>query len=80
MATDSAADVTALRLSRRRLQIVHLVAAGLSNEQIAVRLHITANTVKSLLSLAFQDLGATNRAHLVAIAMRAGLLEGSDPS
>jgi DNA-binding CsgD family transcriptional regulator len=72
--------VVATSLSRRRLQIVRLVAAGLSNEQIGSRLHISVNTVKSLLALSFHDLGALNRAHLVALAYRAGLLEGSDPS
>jgi DNA-binding NarL/FixJ family response regulator len=59
-------------LTEREDQVLHLVAQGLANKQIAIRLGISAHTVKFHISSIYAKLGATNRAE----AIRAGLLKG----
>jgi DNA-binding NarL/FixJ family response regulator len=61
-------------LSRREQQVLTLVAAGKSNDQIADDLVVAVRTVKYHLSNALSKLGAQNRAHAVAIAIKAGHL------
>ena len=61
-------------LTPRQVQILQLIAEGLSNEQIANRLRLSAETVKSHVSAVHAKLGADSRAHAVAIAFRHGLL------
>lgn len=57
-----------ITISPRRLQAVALVAAGHTNLQIAESLHVTENTVKTLLRKSTVQLGARNRAHLIRCA------------
>ncbi len=61
--------------SPRELQILGLIAEGCSNAEIAKRLYISETTVKTHLVRVFDKLGAQDRAHAVALAMRHGLLE-----
>jgi DNA-binding CsgD family transcriptional regulator len=61
------------KLSERRREILSLVAQGLTNKEIGVLLHITEDTVKATLRIAFAQLGAKNRAQAVQIAQRDGL-------
>jgi DNA-binding NarL/FixJ family response regulator len=61
-------------ISPRQLEILQLVATGLSNEEIAQELHISRQTVKNHLTAAMRALGARRRGQAVAAAMRAGLL------
>jgi DNA-binding NarL/FixJ family response regulator len=63
-------------LSARELGVLRLVAAGLSNRQIAETLTISARTVKFHMTAIFNKLGADNRAQAVAIAAERGLLSG----
>jgi DNA-binding NarL/FixJ family response regulator len=63
-------------LSARELGVLRLVAAGLSNRQIAETLTISARTVKFHVTAIFNKLGADNRAQAVAIAAERGLLSG----
>jgi DNA-binding NarL/FixJ family response regulator len=63
-------------LSARELGVLRLVAAGLSNRQIAETLTITERTVKFHVTAIFNKLGADNRAQAVAIAAERGLLAG----
>lgn len=60
--------VSALGLTARELQMLELVAAGLSNKEIAAREFVTENTVKTHLSRAFEKLGAERRTQAVQIA------------
>ncbi len=60
--------------TRRELEVLKLVADGCANGEIARRLFITERTVKFHLSGLLQKLMARDRAHLVALAFRAGLL------
>lgn len=62
-------------LSPRETEIVQLLADGLSNKQIARRIGISETTVKGYLSQLFEKLGAADRAHAVALALRSRLIE-----
>ena len=61
-------------LSARELEVLHLIAEGLSNREIADRLFITINTVKKHTRLTFDKLDVANRTHAVARARELGLL------
>ncbi|SIM60551.1 response regulator [Micromonospora cremea] len=61
-------------LSPREVDVLRLVAQGLSNGEIGLRLHITEATVKTHLLRAFAKLGVTDRTAAVTTAMAAGLL------
>ena len=66
--------MSAPMLTQREQQILELLADGLGNKQIAARLGITTNTVKTHLELLFDKLDVSSRAEAVATAARAGLL------
>jgi DNA-binding NarL/FixJ family response regulator len=61
-------------LTTREAQILALLAEGLVNKQIAARLGISGNTVKTHLAALFHKLGVSTRAEAVAAGARAGLL------
>lgn len=61
-------------LSPREIEVVELAAEGLGNVEIARRLGLSALTVKSHLARMTRRLGARDRAHLVLLALRAGVL------
>lgn len=61
-------------LSEREIQVLVDVADGRSNKWIGEHLELSALTVKSHLARISRKLGTGDRAHMVAIAMRAGLL------
>lgn len=61
-------------LSDRELQVVQFVADGHTNRAIGEELNLSALTVKSHLSRIGRKLGTGDRAQMVAICMRAGLI------
>ncbi|WP_194898181.1 response regulator [Catenulispora pinisilvae] len=61
-------------LTARELEVVTLVAAGLSNEDIAGRLFVTPLTAKTHVNRAMTKLGARDRAQVVVIAYESGLV------
>ena len=61
-------------LSNREREILALLADGLGNKQIAGRLGISTNTVKTHLELLFEKLGVSSRAEAVAAGVKQGLL------
>ncbi|WP_293286978.1 LuxR family transcriptional regulator [Oricola sp.] len=63
------------RLSARERECLHWTASGKTSNEIAVILNLSEHTVNHYLSAASQKLGAANRAHAVAKAFRAGLLD-----
>ena len=65
-------------LTGRELEILGLIAAGLTNQQIADQLFLTLDTVKWYNKLSFQKLGVHSRTQAVARAHALGLL--GDPS
>jgi DNA-binding CsgD family transcriptional regulator len=58
-------------LTVRQIDVLRLAADGLTNQQIADRLEIGPETVKTYLHQAYVKLGANNRAHAVSLARRA---------
>jgi DNA-binding NarL/FixJ family response regulator len=61
-------------LSAREIEVLDLVAEGLSNRQVARRLFISEATVKSHLVHAFTKLDVDNRTAAVSAARQAGLI------
>ena len=61
-------------LTARELEVVTLVASGLSNEEIASRLFVTPLTAKTHVNRAMTKLGARDRAQVVVIAYESGLV------
>jgi two-component system nitrate/nitrite response regulator NarL len=60
-------------LTRREIQIMHLVSQGLSNKEIGVRLSITEGTVKNHVHNALEKLQLENRIQAAAYVVRHGL-------
>ena len=65
----------AFGLTRRELEIVQMVVAGHANKEIAERLSIGENTVKSHLTHIFDKLGASSRIELALFAAHHGMLD-----
>jgi DNA-binding NarL/FixJ family response regulator len=61
-------------LSNSDRAIVQHVAAGLTNKQIAARVHLSPHTVKDRLERIAADLGVRSRTEIVVESMRAGLV------
>jgi DNA-binding CsgD family transcriptional regulator len=64
----------ALGITRRELEILELVAQGMSNREIAGRLYVSENTVKTHCSRAFDKLGARRRTQAVQLGKEFGLI------
>jgi NarL family two-component system response regulator LiaR len=63
-----------LGITRRELEILGLVARGLSNREIGETLFVSENTVKTHCSRAFDKLGARRRTEAVQRSKELGLL------
>jgi two-component system, NarL family, response regulator LiaR len=66
--------VSKLGITARELEILALIAAGLSNREIADRLFVSENTVKTHSSRLFDKLGAKRRTQAVQIGKTARLI------
>jgi len=63
-----------LGITARELEILTLIARGLSNREIATQLFVSENTVKTHCSRAFDKLGAARRTQAVQRGKELGLL------
>ena len=63
-----------LGITRREMEILALVARGMSNREIAGKLYVSENTVKTHCSRAFDKLGARRRTQAVQLGKEFGLL------
>ena len=68
------AKVSALGITPRELEILELIAAGLSNREIGERVHVSENTVKTHSSRIFAKLGAQRRTQAVQLAKELRLI------
>ena len=73
-AHDDADDPPSESLTPREVQVLELLAEGLPNKGIAVRLSISDQTVKFHVASICGKLGATNRTDAVRRAVRRGLI------
>jgi DNA-binding NarL/FixJ family response regulator len=62
-------------LSNREREILDLLAQGLTGEQVAERLFLSAETVKTHIRNAMSKLEASTRVHAIAIALREGYIQ-----
>lgn len=63
-----------LVLTPREAEVLQMVADGLGNKQIAQKLFLSGETIKSCVDRIRGKLDARNRAHAVSIAIRHGLI------
>jgi DNA-binding NarL/FixJ family response regulator len=67
-----------LSLTSRQVEILRLVAEGLTNKQIAAELYIEVETVKGHLTHAMHKLGAMNRVEAILLGHNAGVISLPD--
>jgi two-component system, NarL family, response regulator LiaR len=68
------ARIERLGITPRELEILELIAAGMSNREIAEKLFVSENTVKTHSSRLFSKLDARRRTQVVQRAKEAGLI------
>jgi len=66
-------------LTDRERQVLSLVAAGLSNEEIAARLVLSPATARTHVSRIMTKVAARDRAQLVVLAYESGLVQPGNP-
>lgn len=68
------AQLKQLGITKRELEILELIAQGMSNREIAEKLFVSENTVKTHSSRLFDKLSAKRRTQAVQIAKENGLI------
>jgi DNA-binding NarL/FixJ family response regulator len=63
------------RLTAREIEVLHLIAGGNANKEIAARLSITEETAKGYVKNILTKLGANDRTHAVTIGLKRGIIE-----
>ena len=74
LGTEAPAPSAAAALSRRELEVLELVAAGLTNEAIAARLVLSVRTVERHLANVYAKLGVSGKAGRAAAAAQFSVL------
>ena len=72
---DAQGQTTQEDLTKREQEILVLIVEGLSNSQIAERVHISENTVKKHLGSILEKLHLNNRVEAAVYAVREGLVD-----
>lgn len=67
-----------VRLTQAQLDVMRLVARGMTNEQIAGRLFVTPDTVRTVLRNSFKALGTQDRTSAAVKCYAAGLITADD--
>ena len=62
----------------RELDVLKLIAGGLSNKRIADRLGLTESAVKHVVTVILSKMGASDRAHAVALAIDRNIIDLGD--
>ena len=68
--SDVPSELAALGVTSREMDVLHLVADGLGNREIASRLYLSPRTVKSHVASLFRKTGARHRMDLVSLTRR----------
>ncbi|CAH0994079.1 HTH-type transcriptional regulator MalT [Emticicia aquatica] len=68
-------EVQKLGLSKRELEVLHLMSTGLSNQEIAEKLFVSLNTIKTHASNLFEKLDVKRRTQAIEKAKRLSLIE-----
>jgi len=63
-----------LGLSKRELEVLQLMADGLSNQEIADRLFVSLNTIKTHISRVFEKLEVKRRTQAIELAKKKGII------
>ncbi len=66
-------EIARSRLTQREVDVLGLVAQGLTNQEIAERLYLSVNTVKTYIRYGYRKIGAERRSHAVIWAEQHGL-------
>ena len=66
-------------LTGRETEVLRLVAEGLSNEEIADKLGLSARTVQTHIASALRKTSTRNRAHLAVLGLREGVVPLDEP-
>ena len=77
VAAHSGGEATTFKtdLSEREMEVLKLVAKGLSNAEISGRLHITRGTVRNYVSAVLSKLGVEDRTQAALLASKHGLAD-----
>lgn len=67
-------------LTPRETEILRMVASGIPSETIADQLNLSVKTVRNIHYAVKSKIGAENDAHLVWLALAAGLIEANHPA
>lgn len=66
------------RLTRRELEVLQLMAHGLTNAEVAIRLNVSLNTVRNHIQSVISRLGAHSKLEAVTIGLRQGIIQPPD--
>jgi DNA-binding NarL/FixJ family response regulator len=67
-------EIPADELSLRELDIVRLIADGLSNKEISARLYLSEKTIKNHTARIFAKFGVSARTQVAVYALKAGIV------
>ena len=73
-AKDETGDDVLEPLTTREIEVLQLLAYGLTNKQIATRLNISTHTVKFHISAIYSKMGTTNRVETVYLGLKKGMI------
>lgn len=62
-------------LSPREVEVLQAASLGLTNAEIAARLHVSVHAVKFHLAGVYRKLGVSNRTKAAGLYLRAGLVD-----
>lgn len=63
------------KLSEREIEVLQLMADGLTNAEIGMQIHLSEGTVRNYISTIFDKLQTKDRTQAVVMAIRYGLIE-----
>ena len=75
VAAELAIHTTEDQLTGRELEVLKLIALGNANKEIAARLSVREDTVKSHVGNILEKLGANDRTHAVTIGLKRGIID-----